>query len=92
MNFATIGGFVLDGFNILALSYFVLLNTTYLITSVLAFKALRQYTRTLKAIDVEELISSVGAPPITLIAPAYNEESTCVEAVKALLLQKYPEY
>ena len=92
MNFATIGGFVLDGFNILALSYFVLLNTTYLITSVLAFKALRQYTRTLKAIDVEELISSAGAPPITLIAPAYNEEPTCVEAVKALLLQKYPEY
>ncbi len=92
MNFATVGGLVLDGFNILALSYFVLLNTTYLITTILAFRALRQYTRKLKAVDVEELISSAGAPPITLIAPAYNEEPTCVEAVKALLLQKYPDY
>jgi len=92
VNFAVIGGLVLDGFNILALSYFVLLNTTYLITSIVAFRALQQYTRKLKAVDVQELISSAGAPPITLIAPAYNEEATCVEAVKALLLLKYPEY
>ncbi|MEE9465145.1 MAG: glycosyltransferase [Candidatus Neomarinimicrobiota bacterium] len=92
MNFAAFSGLVLDGFNILALSYFVLLNTTYLITSIVAFRALQQYTRKLKAVDVGELISSAGAPPITLIAPAYNEEPTCVEAVKALLLLKYPEY
>ncbi len=92
MNFAALGGTVLDGFNILALSYFLLLNTAYLITSIVAFRALQQYTRKLKAVDVEELINSAGAPPITLIAPAYNEEATCVEAVKALLLLKYPEY
>ncbi len=92
MNFAAVGGLLLDGFNILALSYFIILNTTYLITSMVAFRSLRQYTRKLRAVDFEELLSSAGAPPITLIAPAYNEELTCVEAVKALLLQKYPEY
>jgi cellulose synthase/poly-beta-1,6-N-acetylglucosamine synthase-like glycosyltransferase len=83
---------VLDVFNFVAISYFVILNTTYLITSLVAFKSLQRYTRILKALDIEELISSAGAPPITLIAPAYNEEATCVESIKSLLVLNYPEY
>ena len=33
---------VLEFFNIVVLSYFVLLNTVYLVTSLVAFKALKQ--------------------------------------------------
>ncbi|HUH11961.1 MAG TPA: glycosyltransferase [Longimicrobiales bacterium] len=78
--------------NWLVLTYFVLLNLFYLGTSLFAFRALRRYSRRLKALDVEDLVASGGAPSITLIAPAYNEASTIVESVRSLLTLKYPEY
>lgn len=82
----------LNGFNYLVLFYFFMLNNIYLIMSVFAFVALRRYSRRLKALDIEDLITSTGAPSITLIAPAYNEEVTCVSAVRALMSLHYPEY
>ncbi len=92
MIFARIGTIIMDGFNVLVLAYFILLNLIYLFTSVVAFRALRRYVRRLKALEIEELLTSSGAPPITLIAPAYNEEATCVEATRSLSLLKYPQY
>jgi len=88
----SIGLIILDGFNVVALAYFMILNTIYLILSIIAFRALRTYARRLKVLDIDELLISAGAPPITLISPAYNEETTCVEAVKSLLLLKYSDY
>ncbi len=92
MMATSIGLYALDGFNVVALAYFTILNTVYLILSIIAFRALRAYTRRLKALDIDELLTSAGAPPITLISPAYNEEATCVEAIKSLLLLKYSDY
>lgn len=79
-------------FNYTVLFYFLLINTVYLTTTLFAFKALRTYARRLKALDVDDLISSAGAPPVTLISPAFNEEADCAESVRALLTLKYPEY
>ncbi len=78
--------------NGLVFAYFILLNGVYFITSLVAFRALRRYTARLKSVDLEDLLSAAGAPPITLIVPAYNEEATCVEVVRALLTLDYPEY
>ncbi len=78
--------------NVVVVVYFVVLNVSYLATSLLAFRALSRYARRLKVLDTEELITSAGAPPITLIAPAYNEEATCVEAARSLLTLRYPEF
>lgn len=83
---------VVGVFNYIVLIYFFLLNGTYLGSTLLAFGALQRYARRLKALDVEELIQGAGAPPISLLAPAYNEEATCVQATKALLTLNYPEY
>ena len=83
---------VLSLFNIVVLAYFVLLNSFYLITTILAFRALRNYQRRLKTLDVDEMIATAGAPPITLIAPAFNEEASCVESARSLLALRYPEY
>lgn len=82
----------LDAFNVMVLVYFVALNSVYIVTSLLAFVALRRYSGRLKSLDVEELLSSGAAPPITLIAPAYNEEATCVDATRSLLALHYPEH
>jgi cellulose synthase/poly-beta-1,6-N-acetylglucosamine synthase-like glycosyltransferase len=78
-------------FNYLVLFYFIALNAVYLVTTVLAFVALRRLSIVLKALDSMELIGSNWAPPITLLAPAYNEEATCVESVNSLLTLEYPE-
>ena len=83
---------VVQTFNYLVLGYFILLNLVYLATSFFAFGALRRYATRMKSLDLEDLITSAGAPPITLIAPAYNEEPTCVESVQSLLRLEYPEY
>ncbi len=85
-------GFILDAFNNLVLGYFLLLNFFYLLLGVLSYFAMRKYALRMKTIDVEELLATSGAPAITLIAPAYNEEAGCVEATKALLTLRYPKF
>ncbi|MEQ1856038.1 MAG: glycosyltransferase [Longimicrobiales bacterium] len=79
-------------FNYVVLGYFILLNAVYLGTSVFAFGALKRYALRLKSLDLTDLITSGGAPPISLIAPAYNEALTCVESVRSLLTIEYPEF
>ncbi|MES2606634.1 MAG: glycosyltransferase family 2 protein, partial [Pseudomonadota bacterium] len=76
----------------LCIGYFVLLNAVYFITSVLAFIRLRNYSTQLDAYPDSMLLNSGFLPPITIIAPAYNEEATCVESTHSLLALEYPEY
>ena len=89
---ASLGWRLLWAVNVLVIAYFLLLNLFYLLTSLVAFRALRHYARRLELLDTEALIAGGGVPPITLIAPAFNEEATCVEATRSLLTLRYPEY
>nr|WP_245578151.1 glycosyltransferase [Alicyclobacillus herbarius] len=44
---------------------------------------------------IKELILKNGQgifPPVSLIVPAYNEEATIVESIKALLRTRYPKF
>lgn len=82
----------LVAFNYVVLAYFVLLNVVYLGASLFAFSALKRYALRLKSLDLTDLITSGGAPPISLVAPAYNEALTCVESVRSLLKIEYPEF
>ena len=85
-------GTALDGFNLVVLAYFLLLNSVYLTMTILAFRALRRYAERMTSVDTMELMSTSGLPPVTLIAPAYNEEPTCVEATRSLLTLRYPDF
>jgi cellulose synthase/poly-beta-1,6-N-acetylglucosamine synthase-like glycosyltransferase len=85
-------GVLLDGFNVSVIGYFVALNTVYLTMSVFAFRSLRRYAMRMQSVDVAELMATAGMPPVTLIAPAYNEEPTCVEATRSLLTLRYPDF
>lgn len=82
---------LLVGFNYLVLGYFVLLNTFYLVTSAFAVRALRRYARRLHSLDIEDLLRSAAAPPVTVLMPAYNEQASCVESTRSLLRLNYPE-
>lgn len=83
---------VLGVFNYVVLFYFLALHAVYLGTSFFAFGALKRYALRMKSLDLTDLVATAWAPPITLIAPAYNEEATCVESVRSLLTLEYPEY
>ncbi len=87
-----IGWTLLVGVNVLVLGYFVVLNTTYLFTSVTAFRSLRRYSLRLKTVDVDELIRSGAALPVTVIAPAHNEQATIEDVTRGLLTLEYPDY
>lgn len=79
-------------FNWIVLFYFLALHTVYLGASLIAFKALKMYAIRMKSLDLTDLITTAYAPPITLIAPAFNEEATCVESVRSLLTLEYPDF
>lgn len=79
-------------FNALVILYFLVLNCFYLGTGLFAFRDLRRYAIRLKTLDLERFMRTGGAPPITLISPAYNEEATIVEAVRSLLSLNYPDF
>jgi len=83
---------VLIGFNALVILYFLILNSAYLLTSVFAFRALRRYANRLESVAVDELLNDRVLPPVTVLAPAYNEAVNCVESVRALLGLRYPDY
>ena len=57
----------------------------YVVTTALALPALVRMRRWSASFHVDEAAAAASTPPVTLIAPMYNEETVCVEAVRALL-------
>ena len=77
---------------IIIISYFILYNTINLFLLLVAWIKVRFFLR-LKAIgSLETLYSSSSTPAVSIIVPAYNEEETIVESVKALMNLYYPRY
>ena len=77
---------------IIIISYFILYNTINLFLLLVAWIKVRFFLR-LKAIgSLETLYSSSSTPAVSIIVPAYNEEETIVESVRALMNLYYPRY
>ena len=83
---------LLFGFNTLVLLYFLLVNTVYLVTGFFAFRSLRHYRARLESMQTDALMRTAESLGVTLIAPAFNEEATCVESTRALLTLRYPDF
>jgi len=79
-------------YNWLILLYFLGLNGTYILLNVLSFFAVRRYLGERKATELKKVFQSTFFKPISIIAPAYNEEETIAESVKSLLQLQYPEH
>lgn len=82
----------LDAYNYVILAYFIILTSTYLWMTIVAYRHLPVYAYRLRSLDIQDLLLSAAAPPVTIVAPAYNEEATCVDSVRSLLTLDYPEY
>ena len=72
--------------------YFVALNGTYTLFIFLSLREIKKYFYFVAKHDVRALLSGNYYRPLSIIVPAYNEESTIVTNVQALLSLKYPEY
>lgn len=72
------------------LVYFLVVNSFYAVQLVAAGLELRQFRRALGEERLRILLSSEIAPTISILAPAYNEEATVTQSVKALLTLAYP--
>lgn len=76
--------------NVALLFYFVLLSGTYLGLLVIAIVNALRHQRRLPYAYVETILASPRTPPVAVLVPAFNEEKNIVEAVRSLLLLRYP--
>ena len=74
------------------LIYFLCINTSYLLLIVLAAMEFARHIRRAPFAGLEEAYASPLTRPVSVLVPAYNEEAGIVEAVRAMLGLRYPEY
>ena len=81
--------------NILNNAFFIyacVLFSMYLLTAVLSYLELRDYSNKNKYVDYKSMLSFERLPSVSVIAPAYNEEKTIVENIKCLISLQYQDF
>ncbi len=84
---------LLDAFQIvnwMALSYFLVLNSFYLLLLICAGRELRRHLHSTWRQTEWRVLASKVAPRITVLAPAYNEAAAIAITVRAFLALQYP--
>jgi len=82
---------LLDVLNHTLFWYYLASNLAYLVMLLIALKTSAAHQRRLESHRLNWIADTPMAPPITLIAPAHNEESSIRVAVRNLLELDYPE-
>lgn len=75
-----------------ALAYIIAVDTIYLVQLISAYFGLKSYIKSCQYGDYRRFYNSENMIPISLIAPAYNEEAMIVDNVESLLALEFPEY
>jgi cellulose synthase/poly-beta-1,6-N-acetylglucosamine synthase-like glycosyltransferase len=78
--------------NTLVLAYFVFINSGYLILIFASFFHIRKYKDVDKIFKMTGVYSTKLYKPVSIIAPAYNEESSIINSVNSLLNIKYSNF
>ncbi len=92
MSWGDLALFVAVAYNQFVLFYFFLINTQYLVLMLVGFLETRRAIHEMQWRDVRRLMRSPLTPPISVIAPAYNEEANIAVSVRSLLMLNYPEF
>src|SRR3546814_10136660 len=73
-------------------AYSVLINSSFLVLTVLAVADFVGYRRRVEFAAYDETFGEPLARGVTVLMPAYNEEATIVESVQAMLAMRYPDF
>lgn len=76
----------------LFLAYGLIICSGYMFSTLFSLIELRDYKRRHNFQDEIVLLKSSSLPPISILAPAYNEEANVVENVRSLLTLDYPSF
>ncbi|HSZ71864.1 MAG TPA: glycosyltransferase [Cytophagaceae bacterium] len=82
----------IDFFNWGILIFAITIMSSYLFLAAVSIMTLSTYLRRNSFVDYNVLLPSDQVPPVTLIAPAYNEGMTIEENVRSLLSLHYSNY
>jgi cellulose synthase/poly-beta-1,6-N-acetylglucosamine synthase-like glycosyltransferase len=83
---------VLAWFEFGVLGYFLALNTLYLLFSAFAYVALLKHRRRWTARELGAVMRSPATPAVSLLVPAYNEQTGIAATVRSLLMLNYPQF
>jgi cellulose synthase/poly-beta-1,6-N-acetylglucosamine synthase-like glycosyltransferase len=72
------------------LMFFFAINSYYLVLTVAGFWRTLKVFREVRRPDQRRLLRSPLTPPISVLAPAFNEEANVVDNVRSLLMLDYP--
>ena len=76
----------------LIIIYVATINTIYLLLMTLGYFAFRMQPGRLTRTESDTVLRSPLMPPISLLAPAYNESASIRESVRAMLTLHYPKH
>ncbi len=82
--------FILEYSEYFVAAYFVAVNSFYAVLLVSAAGALRRHRLRGWQRSYRRLLGSENAPRLAVVAPAYNEEATIAQSLRALLTLRYP--
>ena len=91
MNTAIITQIVIT-FNQIVLYYVLIINSINFLQLFLSAFSLYDYIKKMHYSDYEKYTASTNMIPISVLVPAYNEESTIVDNIKSLLALNYPSH
>jgi cellulose synthase/poly-beta-1,6-N-acetylglucosamine synthase-like glycosyltransferase len=74
------------------LVYFLLINAVYMLFIVMSAFGILRHFRWTRFLQTQDIFSSPMAKPISIIAPAFNEEAGIVESIRSLLSLEYPQF
>jgi cellulose synthase/poly-beta-1,6-N-acetylglucosamine synthase-like glycosyltransferase len=77
---------------IMILAYFFALNTFYILLTLLSMYGIYSHRNLTAYVNYKKLFHLPLVKPISIIAPAFNEEATIVENVESLLSMEYPQF
>jgi cellulose synthase/poly-beta-1,6-N-acetylglucosamine synthase-like glycosyltransferase len=83
---------LLEVLGVVSIAYFAGLNLLYLIFTGIAWRSVARQLRRRSYDAVEDIFASPLTPGISVLLPAFNEESGVVESVRSLLRLRYPTH
>jgi cellulose synthase/poly-beta-1,6-N-acetylglucosamine synthase-like glycosyltransferase len=77
---------------VVSIAYFAALNLLYLVFTGIAWRSVARQLRRRSYDAVEDIFASPLSPGISVLLPAFDEESGVVESVRSLLRLRYPAH